>query len=85
MHRRARRLLAQPGPRHTADWYHQRGEVTVLDVGDRMLVACEGGPSSSRIEAFPPRLEVVEADGLYALVDDGPRESWRYVFVPRTA
>ncbi len=83
MHRRARRLLAQPGPRHTADWYDQRGELTVLDVGDRMLVACEGGPSSSRIEAFPPRLEVVEADGLYVLVDDGPRESWRYVFVPR--
>ena len=84
MHRRARRLLAQPGPRHTADWYDQGGEVTVLAVGDRMLVACEGGPSSSRIEAFPPRLEVVEADGLYVLVDDGPRESWRYVFVPRT-
>ena len=50
-----------------------------------MLVACEGGPSSSRLEAFPPRLEVVEADGLYVLVDDGPRESWRYVFVPRTS
>ena len=83
MHRRARRLLAQPGPRHTAAWYDQRGEGTVLEVGDRLLIACDSGPSHSRLEAFPPRLEVPEADGLYVLVDDGPRESWRYVFLPR--
>jgi hypothetical protein len=54
-----------------------------LQPGDRFLVLCEGGPSTSRLEAFPPRLEVQEHDGVYVLVDDGPRDEWRYVFVPR--
>ena len=44
---------------------------------------CEGGPSSSRLEMFPPRLEIDEDDGMYVLFDDGPRDQWRYVFVPR--
>jgi hypothetical protein len=33
---------------------------------------------------FPPRttLTIEEHDDIYVLVDDGPREQWRYVFVP---
>jgi hypothetical protein len=48
-----------------------------------MFLPCEGGPSASRLETFPPRLEVEERDGLYILVDDGPRADWHYLFVPR--
>jgi hypothetical protein len=81
--RRGSRSLRQPGARHSPDWYDQSAEWTVLEVGDRMFIACEGGPSVSRLETFPPRLEVEEPDGTYVLVDDGPRETWRYVFVPR--
>ena len=73
----------QPGPRHSPDWYDQSDEVVVLRPGDRLFVACEGGPAASRLEHYPPRLEVQEKDGLYVLVDVGPRDSWRYVFVPR--
>lgn len=50
--------------------------------GERMLIACEGGPSSSRLVHHPPPLEIVERGGLYVLDDDGPVEGWRYVFVP---
>jgi hypothetical protein len=53
-----------------------------LQPGDRFLVRCEGGPSAYRLEAFPPKLEIEERDGMYVLVDDGPRDDWRYVFVP---
>jgi hypothetical protein len=56
--------------------------VVVLQEGDRFFVACEGGPSVSRVETYPPRLELPEEGGLYVLEDDGPREGWRYVFVP---
>jgi hypothetical protein len=76
------RRRGQEGPRHSPDWYDQSGEAVVLQPGDRMLVACEGGPSTSRLEMFPPRLELVEKDGVYVLVDDGTRDTWRYVFVP---
>ena len=79
---RKSRLAEQPGPRHTPDWYDQSAEPVVLHEGDRMFVACEGGPSASRLEYFPPRLEVPEKDGLYVLMDEGPRDTWRYVFVP---
>jgi hypothetical protein len=77
------RYLDQPGPRHSPDWYDQSGEATVLETGDRLFVPCEGGPSNSRLEIFPPRLEIDEDDGMYVLLDDGPRDQWRYVFVPR--
>jgi hypothetical protein len=50
-----------------------------------MLIACEGGPCRSRREMFPPRLEVEEPDGVYVLIDDGPRDQWRYVFMSREA
>jgi hypothetical protein len=69
--------------RHSARWYDQGGETVTLQPGDRFFVLCEGGPSMTRLEAFPPRLEVEEDDGVYVLVDDGPRDEWRYVFVPR--
>ncbi len=52
--------------------------------GDRMFIPCEGGPCRSRWERSPPPLEVEERQGLSVLVDDGPTEQWRYVFVPRT-
>jgi hypothetical protein len=54
-----------------------------VEDGDRLFIPCEGGPSTSRLERWPPPLEVQEADGLYVLVDDGDPEAWRYVFVPR--
>jgi hypothetical protein len=48
-----------------------------------MLIRCDGGPSRSRLERFPPPLEVPERDGMYVLVDDGDDPStWWYRFVP---
>jgi hypothetical protein len=47
-----------------------------------MFIACQGGPSISRLERYPPALEIEERGGLYVLEDDGPPEQWRYVFVP---
>jgi hypothetical protein len=79
---RASRFLDHPGPRHSPDWYDQSGELTVLDVGDRLFISCEGGPCISRLETFPPRLEIEESGGVYVLIDVGPREQWRYLFVP---
>jgi hypothetical protein len=49
-----------------------------------LFIACEGGPCTSRLEVFPPRLEIEEREGAYVLLDDGSRRDWRYVFVPRT-
>jgi hypothetical protein len=46
-----------------------------------MLIACEGGPSRSRLVRYPPPLEIEERGGVYVLVDDGPPERWRYQFV----
>lgn len=73
------------GARHAPDRYDQTGEPAVLAPGDRLFVACEGGPCASRLETFPPRLEIEERDGTYVLVDEGRRDEWRYVFVPRGA
>ena len=56
-----------------------------MQEGERMLIPCDGGPSRSRLERFPPPVEVVERGGLYVLVDDGPPETWRYLFVPDPA
>lgn len=82
---RSPRFVDHPGPRRAADFYDQRGELLVLQEGDRLFVPCEGGPSSSRLELYPPRLEVAERGGTYVLVDDGPRSQWSYVFVPDEA
>lgn len=49
--------------------------------GDRMFIRCEGGPCVSRLEVFPPRIEIREKSGIYVLVDDGPPEAWLYQFV----
>jgi hypothetical protein len=57
---RGARYLDHPGPRHSPDFYDQFGEDVVLEPGDRMLVPCEGGPCSSRLEMFPPRLELYQ-------------------------
>ena len=73
------------GARHSAGWYDQSGEAVVLEPGDRLFVGCEGGPCASRLETFPPRLEIEERTGTYVLVDDGPRSDWRYLFIPREA
>lgn len=70
------------GPRHEPDWYDQTSEHQVLQPGDRLFVACEGGPCSTKLERFPPRLEIEEHDGTYVLLDVGPRAGWRYEFVP---
>jgi hypothetical protein len=76
--------LHHEGPRHSPDWYDQTGETIVLAEGDRLFITCEGGPCISRIEMFPPRLEVAERGGMYVLDDRGDRYDWRYVFVPDT-
>ena len=49
---------------------------------DRIFVQCEGGPCLSRLERFPPPLEIAERGGLYVLVDEGDLPDWRYLFVP---
>jgi hypothetical protein len=79
---RGARHLDQPGPRHSPEWYDQSHELEVLDVGDRLFIPCEGGPASTRLETYPPRLEIEERSGIYLLDDGGPRANWRYVFVP---
>jgi hypothetical protein len=48
-----------------------------------MFIPCDGGPSRSRLERFPPPLEVEERTGTYVLVDDGAPADWRYLFVER--
>jgi hypothetical protein len=72
------------GGRHSLDWYDQRGEAVELRNGDRVLVVCEGGPCTSRLEIYPPRIEIEEREGTYVLADDGRRDDWRYVFVPHS-
>jgi hypothetical protein len=83
--RASKRYLEMPGPRHEADYYDQSQELHPLQRGDRMYIRCEGGPSNSRLEAFPPRLEIDESGGMYTLIDVGAREDWYYIFVPRLA
>jgi hypothetical protein len=47
-----------------------------------MLIPCAGGPCTSRLERYPPPLEIEEREGMYVLADDGSPEQWQYVFVP---
>lgn len=82
--RAARHHPDQPGPRHDATWYDQEGEAQVMAPGDRILLPCAGGPSTSRLELWPPRLEVSDSGGTYVLVDSGPRHTWCYEWVPST-
>jgi hypothetical protein len=77
--------VEQSEDRHSPDWYDQSDELVALEPGDRLFIACDGGPCTSRLEVFPPRLEIRERDGMYVLDDNGPRDGWRYVFVSRDA
>ena len=54
----------------------------LVRAGDRMFVRCEGGPCLSRLEHFPPQLEIAERGGTYVLIDEGQPSDWRYLFVP---
>ncbi len=72
----------QPGPRHSAEWYDQSIEPYPLSRGDRIGIVCRGGPCGSRLETFPPRLEIPDRGGTYVLVDIGPQRDWYYEFVP---
>ena len=56
----------------------------MFERGDRMLIACDGGPSTTRLVEYPPPLEIAERGGLYVLVDEGEPPDWRYVFVSGT-
>jgi hypothetical protein len=58
---------------HSFEFYDQRDEFVVLRPGDRLFVPCEGGPSTSLLETYPPRLEVTERGGTYVLEDHGAR------------
>jgi hypothetical protein len=60
----------------------RRDTGAVFEQGERMLIPCDGGPSQYRLAHWPPPLEVIERDGMYILIDDGPPEQWRYEFVP---
>jgi hypothetical protein len=71
-----------PESTHAPEGYDQAGEFAALQLRDRLFIRCEGGPSTGRLERFPPHLEVRERDGTYVLVDDRPREEWYYLFIP---
>jgi hypothetical protein len=53
-----------------------------LRPGDRLFVQCEGGPCRSRLEYFPPPLEIDERGGTYVLMNEGEPHEWLYLFVP---
>ena len=74
-------LPGDPDARHSEGWYGDALGNTALQRGDRMFIRCEGGPCMSRLETFPPRIEIPEKSGIYVLVDDGPPEAWMYQFV----
>jgi hypothetical protein len=73
-------VSGDPEARHSEEWYRATPEGTPRR-GDKMFIRCEGGPCLSRLETFPPRIEVPERGGLYVLVDEGPVASWLYQFV----
>ncbi len=52
-----------------------------MRAGAQLLIPCVDGPSSARLETFPPRIEIEVDGGLYVLADDGPVPAWRYHFV----
>ncbi len=71
----------ETGARHSRGFYERElGHVPIWD-DERMFIPCDGGPCVSRLERFPPRLEIQEQGGWYVLDDDGPYESWCYRFV----
>ena len=70
--------------RHSPDWYRRAFGTNPMRAGDRLFIRCDGGPCLSRLEIFPPRLEIEEQSGSYVLVDEGPLHEWSYLFVSRT-
>jgi hypothetical protein len=76
------RLPSDPEARHSAAWYSPSRWESPLRAGDRVFIPCEGGPCTSRLEVFPPRIEIAEKGGLYVLLDEGPPDGWLYHFVP---
>ena len=81
MARSPSRVPREPGARHSAEWYGGALRGSHVRVGDRIFVQCDGGPCTSRLETFPPRLEIVETGGLYVLIDEGPIDDWKYQFL----
>ncbi len=73
----------RPRGTHSPEWYRPLLDAGAVRVGDQMLIRCVDGPSISRLETFPPPLEVEEPGGVYVLDDDGPVYAWRYLFVPK--
>jgi hypothetical protein len=69
------------GARHSAEWYRETTGVEPMRPGAPLLVPCDGGPSICQLETFPPRLEIATPGGVYVLVDDGPTDGWRYLYV----
>ena len=67
--------------RHSWDWYKDVQSESPVRPGDRMFLQCDGGPCISRLEIFPPRLEIEERGGLYVPLDDGPLDEWVYRFI----
>lgn len=67
--------------RHSDEWYGDALRGAPLQRGDRMFIRCEGGPCISRLETFPPTIEIEENGGFYVLIDDGSPEEWVYQFV----
>jgi hypothetical protein len=84
MARRGDRGVGRSTPRHSVDWYDQRSDPYPLSQGDRLFIRCEGGPCTSRLETFPPSMEIEEPGGTYVLIDDGSRHEWHYVWAPST-
>lgn len=73
-----------PGAGHGSNTHRRSGPGTMAGVeqGERMLIPCAGGgPCTSRLENYPPPLEIEERGGMYILVDDGLPDRWRYDWV----
>jgi hypothetical protein len=68
-------------PRHSPDYYRERLGDETPAVGDRMWIPSVGGTIQSRMERFPPPLEIHQDGGVYVLIDEGPPGDWRYEFV----
>ena len=71
-------MMVDAQVRHTIEWYDQSAWPYPLEPGDRVFIRCDGGPGLSRLEVFPPSLELNEPGGTYVLADDGPPHDWIY-------
>ena len=71
-------MMVDAQVRHTIEWYDQSAWPYPLKPGDRVFIRCDGGPGLSRLEVFPPSLELNKPGGTYVLADDGPPHDWIY-------